>query len=219
MPDFVTASVQDYLDRLASGEPTPGGGSAAGLTGAMGAALLCMSARFTVGREKFAAFQPEASKVLDEAIVALGDLQRLMEEDAAAYALYGAALKLPKATDDEKTRRRQAFQEAAQASALAPMAIARQSCRLLELAGALAENCNPNLVSDVVVAAHLALGAFRSAVINVRLNLRTITDADFVRPLAEELQVMVTLAPQLADAALTSAYLVMELPKEGDLSA
>lgn len=214
MPDFLSISVQEYIDRLASGEPVPGGGSAAGLTGALGAALLCMSARFTVGREKFAAYQEQANRVLATALEGVGDLQRLMEEDSAAYALYGEAMAMPKSTDDEKMARRKALDNAARASALAPMAICRASCRLLELAGVLAANCNPHLVSDVVVATHLALAAFRSAVINVRLNLRALADADFVRPLDDELNAMVALAPQLADAALTTAYEVMNLPKE-----
>ena len=214
MPDFMTISVQDYLSQLASGEPVPGGGSAAGLTGAMGAALLCMSARFTVGREKYAAYQEQANRVLETAITALGDLQRLIEEDSSAFALYGAAMALPKSTEEEKSARRQALQSAARASALAPMAVCRQSCHLLELAATLAANCNPNLVSDVVVAAHLALAALRSAMINVRLNLRALDDADFVRPLAEELDAMVTLAPRLADATLETAYQIMNLPKE-----
>ena len=214
MPDFMTISVQEYLARLASGEPVPGGGSAAGLAGAMGAALLSMSARFTVGREKYAAYQEQAGRVLESAIAAMGDLQRLMEEDSEGFALYSAASAMPRSTEEEKSARRQALQHAARASALAPMAVCRQSCHLLELAGTLAANCNPNLVSDVVVAAHMALAAFRSAAINVRLNLRALDDTDFVRPLAEELDAMAALAPQLTDIALETAYQAMKLPKE-----
>lgn len=219
MPDFLQGSVQQYLDQLASGEPTPGGGSAAGLTGAMGAALLCMSARFTVGREKYAAFQDTAARVLEHAESIRADLQQLTEEDAVAYARYRAASALPKGTEEEKTTRHRALQAATRESALVPMAIARQCMLLLELANMLADHCNPYLVSDVVVATHFALAAFRSAVVNVRMNLGTLEDNAFVNKLADALDQMVPQAPQLAHKALEKGYQVMNLPLEGDLPA
>lgn len=218
MPDFLSHPVQQYLDQLASGAPTPGGGSAAGLTGAMGAALLAMSARFTVGREKYAAFQDAAADVLSQADTLRAALQQLMEDDATAYAQYGAALTLPKATEDERAARRQAIQEATKASARVPLAIAERSYRVLELAEILAANCNPNLVSDVVVATHLGLAAFRSAVINVRLNLRSLDDAALVADIEGTLNPLSRQAPSRALAAITIAYQAMNLPlSEGDL--
>lgn len=215
MPDFLTAPVQTYLDQLASGEPTPGGGSAAGLAGAMGASLLCMVARFTVGRERYNQYQEAACMVLTVAEGLRAELQRLIEEDAAAYGLYGAALALPKATDEEKTARRHAIQAATRASAQPPMAIARHCYQILDLARVLASNCNPYLVSDVAVAVHLALGAFESAVLNVRLNLKSLDDTEFVSQLSGELAPMIVEGPRLADAALTTAYDIMKLTREG----
>ena len=219
MPDFLSGSVQQYLDRLASGEPVPGGGSAAGLTGAMSAALLCMSARFTLGREKYAAFQQQAEQVMEQAEALRGTLQQLTEEDSVAYGRYRAAAAMPKNTDEEKAARHAALQAATQESARVPLAIARQSCRLLELAGVLAAHCNPYLVSDVVVATHFALAAFRSAVVNVRMNLGALEDAAAVAALARELDEMIPRAPELARRALEEGYHVMNLPIEGDLPA
>jgi formiminotetrahydrofolate cyclodeaminase len=219
MVDFLTGSVQSYLDALASGDSTPGGGSAAGLSGALGAALLCMSARFTVGREKYAAFGPAAEAVLHEAEGLRGKLEALMEEDAVAYGNYRAASALPKTTDEEKAMRKAALQDATRASAQVPMAICRYSYRLLELAGTLAENCNPYLVSDVVVAAHMALSAFRSALINVRMNLVSLDDADFVGSMECELAPMIAGASGLAQTALEKGYQAMNLPLEGDIPA
>ena len=215
MPDFLNAPLRQYLDGLASGDPTPGGGSAAGVAGSMAAALLCMSARFTIGRERYAAFDEAATMVVTVAENLRAELQILIEEDAVAYAQYGAAMALPKGTEEEKHSRHLALQAATRASALAPMAIARHSYRLLELAGVLAANCNPNLVSDVAVATEMAVSAFRSAVLNVRLNLRYLEDADFVAQLTNELAPMVATAPGLADTALHTAYAVIKLPIEG----
>jgi formiminotetrahydrofolate cyclodeaminase len=211
--------VQQYIDALASGDPTPGGGSAAGLSGALGAALLCMSARFTVGREKYAAFEPAAQAVLDEADALRPKLEALMEEDAAAYGNYRAASAMPKGTDEEKAARRAALQEATKTSALVPMAICRYSYRLLELAAPLADNCNPYLVSDVVVATHMALSAFRSALINIRMNLGSLDDQAFVETMQCELAPMIATASGLAQDALAKAYTAMNLPLEGDIPA
>jgi len=219
MPDFLQGSVRQYLDRLASGDPTPGGGSAAGLTGATSAALLCMSARFTVGREKYAAFAENAGRVLAEAEILRETLQCLMEEDAAAYAGYRAAVSLPKETDAQQLARTAALQEATKTSARVPLEIAGHSYRLLELACILAGNCNPYLISDVVVATHAALAAVRSAVINVRMNLSTLQDTSFVSEIEAALQPMIARAAPLAREALAIAYRAMHLPLEGDLPA
>jgi len=219
MPEFLHGSLQQYLDQLASGDPTPGGGSAAALNGAMGAALLCMSARFTVGREKYAAFQKNAQLVLEKADALRGLLERLTEEDAVAYANYRAASALPKGTEEEMATRTAAMREATRASAAVPLQIARHCHRLLELAGTLAGNCNPYLVSDVVVATHLALAAFRSAVINIRMNLLSLGDAPFVRHTEDELEPLIATAGPLAHAALETAYAVMSLSLEGDIPA
>ncbi|HEX2951210.1 MAG TPA: cyclodeaminase/cyclohydrolase family protein [Armatimonadota bacterium] len=215
MPDFLQIPVRQYLDQLASGEPTPGGGSAAGLAGAMGAALLCMSARFTVGREKYAQYAEAAEMVISVAEGLREKLQGLVEEDSAAYAQYRAALAMPKSNDEEKAIRRQALQAATKASALAPMAIARHCHQLLELAGTLAVNSNPNLVSDVAVATEMALGAFNSAVLNVRLNLKYLDDEAFVQQIATELAPLMSTAGKLAKSALDAAYQVMNLSIEG----
>jgi len=217
MPDFLSGSVRDYLDQLASGEPTPGGGSAAALTGAMGAALLCMSARFTVGREKYAAFEENASTVLEQAEPLRAELQQLADEDAVAYGRYRAASALPKTTDEEKAVRHAAVQGATRASAQVPLAVTRHSYRLLELACMLADHCNPYLVSDVVVATHFALAAFNSALINVRMNLGSLEDAVFVDRVTRELDEMIPHAPILARQALEKGYHAMNLPIEGDL--
>ncbi len=214
MPDFLHGSVQHYLDQLASAEPTPGGGSAAGLTGAMSAALLCMSARFTVGREKYAAFQAQAAAVLAQAEELRAALEGLAEEDALAYAHYRAALALPKDSAEEKTARYAALQQATRISIQVPMTVLRHCYRLLHLADMLADHCNPYLVSDVVTAAHFALAGFRAALVNVRINLASLDDAAFRDEIARALDDMLPTSAQLARTALAKGYQAMKLPEE-----
>ena len=215
MSEFLDASLRGYLDRLASADAVPGGGSAAGLAGAMAAALLCMAARFTVGRPRYAAFQQEADAALAAAEVRRDELQMLLERDAEAYAHYRAASALPKSSAEEQSARHAALQSATKASALAPMEIARACVGVLALAERLAAHCNPHLVSDVAVAAEQALSAFRSAALNVRINLASIEDAGFVEPLAHELRLLQAQAAASAQAALETAYQIMQLSKDG----
>ncbi len=208
MPDFLNNSVDSYINQLASGDSIPGGGSAAGLAGALSSALLCMSAQFTVGKPKFADFDAAAQAVLTEATVIAEEMKKMMEEDSESFSLWGKAFEMPRTTDEEKAARKNAMQEAAKASALAPFQIAKGAYRALQLAGTLAVNCNPMLVSDVAVAAHLAKAAFHSAVINVKINLKSITDESFTAPIYTALQKMED-ADNLAAKALLSAHEIM----------
>ncbi len=208
MPDFLNNSVDCYINQLASGDSIPGGGSAAGLAGALGSALLCMSANFTVGKPKFADFDAAAQAVLTEATVIAEEMKKMMEEDSASFSLWGKAFAMPKSTDEEKAARKAAMQNAAKASALAPYQIAKGAYRALQLAATLAVNCNPMLVSDVAVAAHMAKAAFHSAVINVKINLKSITDLAFTAPIWKDLQKMED-ADALAEKTLKSAHDIM----------
>jgi formiminotetrahydrofolate cyclodeaminase len=208
MPEFLNNSVDSYVNQLASGDSIPGGGSAAGLAGALGSALLCMSAQFTVGKPKFADFDAAAQAVLTEAAEIAEEMKKMMEEDSESFSLWGKAFEMPKSTEEEKAARKAAMQDAAKASALAPYKIAQGSYRALQLAGVLAVNCNPMLVSDVAVAAHLVKAAFHSAVINVKINLKSITDETFTAPIWANLKEMED-ADALADKALTAAHEIM----------
>ncbi len=212
MPEYLNAKLEQYLDQLASGEPIPGGGSAAALAGAMGAALLAMAARFTVGRPKYAEYEAVAARVIADADVTRRELQQLIEKDSEAFAGYGAAMALPRATDEETATRKAAIQAATLESAQIPLQIARHCARLLADAVELADNCNPNLVSDVAVAAHMAKAALDSAIINVRLNLKYLDDRQAVAELQTALDGLVG-AGEDAEKALGIAFRVMGLSR------
>src|SRR5204862_8218748 len=98
-------TLDSWLDQLASPEPTPGGGSAAALAGALGAALLAMVGRLTVGRKAYAAVDGEFRELTVKADALRGDLRRLVDEDAAAFNAVSTAYKLPKSTDGERVAR------------------------------------------------------------------------------------------------------------------
>ncbi|MCC7353760.1 MAG: cyclodeaminase/cyclohydrolase family protein [Anaerolineae bacterium] len=167
------------LGALAAATPTPGGGSAAALTGATAAALVEMVCGLTIGREKFAAAQEEVKQVLARAQTLRPRLLALAEEDAAAFDALTAAYKLPKGTEAEKSARGEAIQQALRAATETPVRTAEAAAEVVTLARAMVEKGNPNAASDAGVAVLLAEAAVQGAALNVRTNLGGLKDAGF----------------------------------------
>ncbi len=179
MMGYLEEPLKTYSDALASGEATPGGGSAAALAGALGAALNSMVANFTVGKEKFAEVEEDVQRLLAESERLRGELERLTQADTEAYGQVAAAQKMPRETDEQKAARRTAMQEALKAAAEVPRAAVRACHGVLEVAGEMVEKGNPNLITDVGVAAKFALAAMECAALNVEINLAYIKDEDY----------------------------------------
>jgi glutamate formiminotransferase/formiminotetrahydrofolate cyclodeaminase len=165
-------SLDGWLDELAGGAPTPGGGSAAALAGALGAALVAMVARLTIGKKAYAAVEQRARAILDEAERLRGELRRLVDEDAAAYAGVSAAYKIPK---DEPTRAA-AIDDALIAACRTPADVARRAARVLVLATEIAQIGNKNAASDARVGGLLAETAIKGAVENIKINVAGMSD-------------------------------------------
>jgi formiminotetrahydrofolate cyclodeaminase len=168
-----------YADRLASGEPTPGGGSAAALAGAIGAACAEMVANFTVGRGKYADVEAEVREVLGAVEAKRRRLLELVDEDATAYSCYRAAADLPKGSDAEKTARKAAIQGALKEAAGVPMQVVECCAEIIKLLPALAEKGNPNVLSDVGCALKLCETGLQTGSLNVEVNLSCIDDPEF----------------------------------------
>jgi formiminotetrahydrofolate cyclodeaminase len=190
---------REYLDRLASSEPAPGGGSVAALAGALGAALLSMVSNLTVGKEKYQSVEAEIKRLLAETEDLRAELARLTEEDAVAYGKVAAAYKLPRATEDEKAARAEAIQTALKESAKVPLAAAKACYGVLELAVPIGEKGNTNVISDVGVAVALAEAGFQCAVLNVEVNLAGVNDEEYNRGMRAEVAAMLSQAQILRD--------------------
>ena len=169
------------LEAVASAEPTPGGGSAAAVGGALAASVVAMAARLTLNRPRLAHLADTARDVEVSAVTLQGELLHLAEADAAAYRAYLAARRLPRSSDREADVRRAQISATARQALEVPLELARATLRVLALAERLAGGSNPNVVSDVGSAAHLAAAAARSAVLNVRINLPSLPDGDELR--------------------------------------
>jgi formiminotetrahydrofolate cyclodeaminase len=170
MKAFQEMTLGEFAETLASSQPTPGGGSASALAGALGACLVAMVARLTSGA---------LDEVEEEADRLRHELLALVDEDAAAFDRVMAAFRLPKGTAAEQAARSEAIQAGYRRAVEPPSDVGERALRLLELALQVAERGNPNAVSDAGVAAELALAALEGAALNVRINLSSITDAAF----------------------------------------
>ena len=180
-------TVREYADKLAAGEPVPGGGSGAALVGALAAALGEMAGNFTAGREKFAAVEQEVQSVLSVLTRQRRRLLGLTDADAAAYERVGAAYRLPKGTQDERAAREVAIQEALVAAAAVPLDVMDACVCVLGQLEQLRQVANPNLLSDVGVSAELSLAALRCAWLNVEVNLAAVTDGAYVARTREQI--------------------------------
>ncbi|MCE9637160.1 MAG: glutamate formimidoyltransferase [Planctomycetes bacterium] len=165
-----------FLAVLASDAPTPGGGSAAALAGAAGAALVTMVCNLTIGREKYAAADAELRVVRERASRLQEKLHAMIRRDAASYESYMLAMKLPKATPEEKAARKEAMGRAAVIAAETPLETMSLAAEVIDLSAVVVRKGNPNAASDGAVAALLGRAAVRGAHMNVRINLPTIQD-------------------------------------------
>ena len=171
-----------FVELLGSGVPAPGGGSAAALQGALGAALAHMVSALTVGKKKYEAHWP----VLEEILAAMqpinSELLSLIDRDTEAYNMVGAALALPKETEAEKAARKDALQAALRACTQTPFETMCACLAALELAEKALGRYNVNAASDLGMAALSLKAAVQGAWLNVQINLGGIED----RALAED---------------------------------
>jgi formiminotetrahydrofolate cyclodeaminase len=184
---LLAGSLADYLDKLASSAPAPGGGSVAALTAAQGAALIGMVLSLTIGRPRFQAHDAELRAVQAESDRLRADCAALIDRDATVLRDLIAAYKLPRATDEERAAREATLQERTREATEVPLAGARAAAAIVPLCRRLLPIGNPTAVSDIGVAAACALAAFRSAELNVLINLGTLKDAGYVATAREEL--------------------------------
>ena len=180
---LVERTLRAFSDDLASSAPVPGGGSAAAYAGAMGAALVAMVGRIAERKETS---EPTTALIAD-ADNLRADFIRLVDDDSAAYAGVSDAIKMPKASDDDKRARTERLQAALLAASRVPLEVAKTSRRLLDLCERTVDRAATATVSDVGVAAFLAETALRGAALNVMTNLASVKDAAQVKALSEDL--------------------------------
>lgn len=187
------AQEEDFLDDLAAGTPTPGGGSASAHAAAMGAGLVSMVIRTTLGKKKYADVEDALAANLEETERLRADLSAAVEEDAEAFKALMAAYRLP---GDDPTRE-QSIRKATLEAARVPLQVARDGVRVMELAHGAAQKGNLNAITDAATGVNLAYGAVQSAGYNVRINLQDLEDRETVNTLLSELEQLESKAAQI----------------------
>jgi formiminotetrahydrofolate cyclodeaminase len=191
-------AIGSWLRDLGSALPTPGGGAAAGVAAATGAALIAMVGHLTIGKEGF-----EDLDVRMRSMVETADMEReaflaLADQDAQAFESVMATFKLPKETDEEKASRTLEIQQAYEAAAAVPLELAKRSVQLMELAEDATAMGNPHAASDGYSAGALLFAATISAMANVRINAAGLKDEAKGQGLVDECDVL----RERADAVL-----------------
>ena len=184
---YIDETLQHYLDDLASAQPTPGGGSTAALSGAMGAALASMVCRLTIGKEAYAGVQQEIEELLKRTEHLRLRFQQLMQEDIEAYGRLSACYKLPRETSEERATRTEAIQKQLVEAALVPLEVAERAAELVQCCERIIEIGNATVLSDVATGAILASSAGEGAALMVRINVQALKNAELVVELGERL--------------------------------
>jgi len=172
--DYKTLPIPEFNSLLSSKTATPGGGGASALVGALGASLVQMVGNLTVGKAKYAAFEPEIIEIMSEAKTLGEELLRLIDEDAAAFEPLANAYSIPK----DRPERAEIMEKCLMGAAAVPMEILRKVCRVIELHEVLCEKGSILAVSDVGTGVVFAWAAMYGAAMNVRVNTHLMTNLE-----------------------------------------
>jgi len=194
-------SIEGFLDRLASADATPGGGSAAAIMGAMGAALVSMVCNLSIGKKGYESVQTDIQKMLEQSEALRHRLTAMVAEDVAAFDSLMAAYKRPKSSDEEKLERAAAIQAALRGATDVPLDCARVCAEVVVLARRASEVGYHGVISDGGVAALAANSAARSAALNVYINAPSLKDRAYADAAVGELEKILRVSAEECEGA------------------
>ena len=204
MSDLTKLSCQEFLKKLSSNAPTPGGGGGAAMAGALAAALTSMVGNLTVGKHDFAEQEAEVKEILQDIEGLRLQLLNLVNADAEVFNNFMACYRMPRGTDLEKFSRAQAIQRAAKQAAEVPLKIAKVCLVIMRYAERIAVIGNQGAITDAAVSAILGRAALRSAVYNVIVNLKIIKDDFYTQDMYRKLEAMEQEANALEKSTLAT---------------
>lgn len=200
MSEIKTQPIQQFLNELASKSATPGGGSAAAIMGAQGAALISMVCNLTIGKPKFADVEAEMQSLLAQSEDLRQQLTDFIQADVDVFNRVMAAYGLPKETDADKAARSSAIQDVMKDATVVPLDCAKACAKVINLSQIAAEKGNPNVISDAGAAVMAAYGGLKTAALNVYINAGSLKDRDFADAKLAELATIMESADTNVDA-------------------
>ena len=181
-------TIKEFLEKIASELPTPGGGSVAALSAALAASLTEMVANLTIGKQGYDDVEDEMKAVAQDALRLKSKFVSAIDRDSNAYNDVITAIKLSGNTEAEKRHREEMIQSGLKQATLVPMAVAEDAIRVMELAGKAVTKGNKNTITDGAVGVMMAKTAVLSALYNVKINLRTIKDKAFIDEISKQVK-------------------------------
>ncbi|MEF2655924.1 MAG: cyclodeaminase/cyclohydrolase family protein [Eggerthellaceae bacterium] len=188
-----------FINEVAAGTPTPGGGGAAAYCGALGSALSSMVGNLTVGKKRYADVEDEVRSHLEQLQAVREELLELVERDAQAFAPLADAFRLPKETQEQQTRRHEVIQVALIDAIEVPFSIMNACARVIELSDFLAYHGTRTAVSDVATGVSFAKGALKGAALNVYVNAAMLDDKTQARRYTDEADRLIEESGRRAD--------------------
>jgi formiminotetrahydrofolate cyclodeaminase len=195
----ISNSVGNFAELVASGTPTPGGGSVAAYCGVLAASLGQMVCNLTIGKQKYADSEPRLVEIKAQLEQLSSRLRELIAEDAASFEAVLSAYRLPKATDLQKAERGAQIQIALGGAVAVPLETAQRGFEVSRLLRELAKIGNPNALSDVAVGTQLAQVAVSGASFNISVNLDSIADLESADKTREQVKMMSEQSKTIAD--------------------
>lgn len=177
---LINMALDDYINETASGSPAPGGGSVSSLTAALGSALASMVGEITVKKDIDDQKKAKMQGMIKICHDLIKDFKEGVDADTEVFNKVMAAYKLPKITDDEKKSRSAAIQAALKDATELPYNTAVLCIDLMNMAVDMLREGNVNAASDASVAGFLGYAALNGALFNVRININSIKDKEFV---------------------------------------
>lgn len=179
-------TIQEFAMQTASNEPVPGGGSISALAGSLAAALTEMVAGLTIGKKKYADVEEEMKSAVEPMKAVCAQLLDDIKRDSESFDQYMQALTLPKETEEEKEARTEAMQNGLKAAVEVPLSVAKAACGILPYAETMVVKGNRTAVTDALVATMMARTAVLGAGFNVKINLESIKDQEYVDRIGKE---------------------------------
>ena len=192
---FSDMTAQSFTDVLASAEPVPGGGGASALVGAIGVALASMVVSLTTGKKKYAAFEPDLKRILDQADMLRGELLAEIDEDARCFEPLSKAYGIPK----DNPARAETMDDALRVACSAPMEIMRTAAHAIDLHAELVEKGSAIMQSDVGVGVLCCRTALEGASLNVFVNAKLMQDKEYAQDLCDEAESLLKTYGRRAD--------------------
>lgn len=179
--EFSRMQLNDYVEALGSGSPTPGGGGASALVGALGIALGNMVAHLTIGKKRYASVELDMLDLKSKADNLQAELVTLIERDAEVFEPLAKAYSMPKDTEEEKAAKEEVMEKALKEACSIPLQIMEKVCASIDLIAEAAQKGAVSAVSDAGDAAAFCRAALQGASLNVYINTKAMKDRDLAR--------------------------------------